>query len=103
MSLGRDREIAHLGEAPADVLDMLMDAEDLLDHVRDHRRLRAGQVTLWPNYPPPKPTPKLGSVSVNVIRLAIRKAMAPRPMPEWHGFCSPLSRPRLTPPTARSP
>ena len=38
IQLGRDRQVAELGEPPADVLDVLVDAEDLLHDEHDRER-----------------------------------------------------------------
>ena len=43
VELGRDGQVAELGEAPADVLDVFVDAEDLLHHQDDRERPRAGR------------------------------------------------------------
>ena len=39
---------------------------------------RPAPSTMAPSHPRPKPTPKVGSVSVDAIRLAMRKAIGPR-------------------------
>src|ERR1700757_12760 len=39
---------------------------------------RPAPSTMAPSHPRPNPTPQVGSVSVDVIRLAIRNAIAPR-------------------------
>ena len=41
--LGRDGEVAELGEPAADVLDVLVDAEDLLDDQDDRERPALGR------------------------------------------------------------